>query len=83
MLLHWLLASITGDSQLHLVARAGNEDAGIFLAERGAQCNISNNKVSRNKVRSLSFDQLLAHENAGPNSTCIDVMQFCCLETAD
>ncbi|KAH8039921.1 hypothetical protein HPB51_009177 [Rhipicephalus microplus] len=33
-----------GDSQLHLVARAGNEDAGIFLAERGAQCNISNNK---------------------------------------
>nr|XP_037289089.1 LOW QUALITY PROTEIN: rabankyrin-5-like [Rhipicephalus microplus] len=38
------VSKITGDSQLHLVARAGNEDAGIFLAERGAQCNISNNK---------------------------------------
>ncbi|KAL3227784.1 hypothetical protein MRX96_003744 [Rhipicephalus microplus] len=29
------VSKITGDSQLHLVARAGNEDAGIFLAERG------------------------------------------------
>ncbi|KAK8784758.1 hypothetical protein V5799_008871 [Amblyomma americanum] len=38
------VSKITGDSQLHLVARAGNEDAGIFLAQRGAQCNISNNK---------------------------------------
>ncbi|KAM7311320.1 rabankyrin-5 [Ixodes scapularis] len=35
---------ITGDTQLHLVARAGNEDGGIFLANRGAQTNHSNNK---------------------------------------
>lgn len=35
---------ITGDTQLHLTAQAGNEDAGIFLVERGAQCNLSNNK---------------------------------------
>ncbi|EEC09893.1 ankyrin repeat containing protein [Ixodes scapularis] len=33
-----------GDTQLHLVARAGNEDGGIFLANRGAQTNHSNNK---------------------------------------
>lgn len=66
------ICSLNGDTILHLAARSGNEEAGIFLAIRGAQPNLTNNKgetplhVSCSSGLS-SLSTVLLQKGANPN----------------
>ncbi|KFM79602.1 Ankyrin repeat and FYVE domain-containing protein 1, partial [Stegodyphus mimosarum] len=64
---------LNGDTLLHLACRAGNEEAGIFLAVHGAKPNLTNNKgeaplhISCSKGLSKLTTKLL-EKGANPNA---------------